>query len=88
MLLNILNFKAADNDFERNPSKKIISDGFGQGDVPQTRSVYDYNPEREQDNWNVFNTLFLLISIIIILLMLVFINWCSMLCDFEEELDS
>jgi len=87
VLLNIINFQAADNDFERNPSTKIISESSVSGDITQTRSVYDYNPEREQDNWNVFNSLFLLISIIIILLMLVFINWCSMLCDYDEELE-
>jgi hypothetical protein len=88
VLLNIINFKAADTDFERNPLTRKISDGSVPDDHAQTRSVYDYNPEIEQDDWNVFNTLFLLISIIIILLMLVFINYCSMLCDLEEELET
>ena len=85
MLLTLIKFKAAD-DFENEmflkPLKKIIKSD--QIEFTQVRSVYDYNPEIEQDDWNVFNSLFLLISIIIILLMLVFINCCTMLCDYDD----
>lgn len=91
VLLNFAMFNVADNDFEKNqlkniyiPCEKEKSDNSNLGDFSQTRSVYDYNPEIEKDDWNVFNSLFLLISIIVLLLMLVFINFCTMLCDLQD----
>lgn len=55
-------------------------------DHVKLKTIYDYESEVGGKQWNAFNGLFLLVSIICILIMFMCIGCCASLCDrYENE---
>jgi len=74
---------------EMSKSKKCVefsAVGNSNGYV-KVKTVFDYESEISGKKWNTFNSLFLLVSILCILMLFVCIGSCATLCDLSDDDD-
>jgi len=76
-------------DIEMSKSKKCVelSAVANSNGYVKVRTVFDYESEISGKQWNTFNSLFLLVSIICILMLFVCIGSCATLCDRNDNDD-